>query len=57
MPILVGLQIAAYLTAAAVGLANCAAFQDWQAQQEQEPPAIVETAEDAPELEEVAEDG
>lgn len=49
MPILVALQIAAYLTAAAVGVVNSPAYQ--QTVQEPEPPAVVETVEDVPEME------
>ena len=57
--VVVGAQVAIYTLAAVAGLVHCPFYQDYlasQAQQE-EPPAVVETAEDAPELEEVAEDG
>lgn len=49
MPFLAALQIAAYLAAAAVGVVNSPAYQ--RTAQESEPPAVVETVEDVPEME------
>ena len=52
MEALLALQVAAYVTAAAVGLIQSPPYQEWRAQQaEPDPPAVVETAEaGAPEI-------
>lgn len=49
MPILVALQIAAYLAATAAGVVSSPAYQ--RTVQEPEPPAVVETVGDVPEME------